>query len=85
MSSILRSTTAKPASAPEPSTDSRPFSTPGMNSFGTEPPSAVFSDTTSFPPEAGSAKILTRAKLARAAGLLLVDIVHGHGTVIFSR
>ena len=41
--------------------DSRPFWTPGMNSFGTEPPVTAFSNTKPVPASVGSNTILTRA------------------------
>ncbi len=44
MSVALRSTTGKPARTPSPTTDSMPFSTPGMYSFGTAPPTIWLSN-----------------------------------------
>ena len=78
MSVTLRSTTGKPASTPEPSTDSRPFSTPGMYSFGTVPPTTSFSNSKPLAGGKGSATILTRANWPEPAGLLLVDTIEGH-------
>ncbi len=61
MSETFKSTTGKPASTPEPSTDSSPFSTAGMNSFGTAPPMISFSNSKPLPGSLGSTTILTRA------------------------
>ncbi len=61
ISATLRSTTGKPASGPEPSTDSRPFSTPGMYSFGTAPPTISFSNSNGVPGGVGVTTILTPA------------------------
>ena len=41
--------------------DSRPFWTPGMNSFGTEPPTIELSNTKPEPGSPGSNMIFTRA------------------------
>ena len=46
---------------PAPSTDSRPFSTPGMYSFGTAPPTISFSNSKPVPGGSGSATIFTCA------------------------
>ena len=57
----LKSITGKPASRPLSLADSRPFWTPGMNSFGTEPPTIVLSNTKPEPGSPGSNMIFTRA------------------------
>ena len=42
----LKSTVGKPASTPVSACTRMPFSTAGMYSFGTEPPTVLFSNTT---------------------------------------
>ena len=53
-----------------------PFSTPGMNSFGTEPPTTFDLEYEAVARLAcGSTTILTWRELAGAAGLLLVRVI----------
>ena len=61
ISDSLISTTGKPAITPDVNWPSRPFSTAGMNSFGTDPPTMSFSNSKPTPGVAGSATILMRA------------------------
>jgi len=63
---------------PEPSTDSKPFSTPGMYSFGTLPPTTLFSNMNPLPRRQRLADDIDTRELAGAAGLLLVNVVLGH-------
>ena len=51
----------KPASIPLSETDSTPFSTPGMNSFGIEAPLILFSTSLPLPGSSGSTLSVTFA------------------------
>ena len=53
----------------------RPFSTPGMYSFGTEPPTIFDSNSKPLPGFVRLDDELDAGELARAAGLLLVGVV----------
>ena len=55
------STIGKPISTPESHTDCTPFSTPGMYSFGTTPPTISLSNSLPAPASFGSSRSLTRA------------------------
>ena len=55
------STIGKPISTPLSQTDLTPFSTPGMNSFGTVPPTISLSNSLPLPVSFGSMRNLTRA------------------------
>ena len=58
-----------------PMTELMPFSTPGMYSFGTAPPTTFDSNAVAL---AGLVRLeddLDASKLARAAGLLLVRVI----------
>ncbi len=61
MSVALTSTTGKPARTPEPSTLLTPFSTPGIYSFGTAPPTTFDSNEEPAPGSAGSNTSFTLA------------------------
>ena len=55
------STIGKPISTPLSHTDLTPFSTPGMYSFGTVPPTILASNSLPLPVSFGSSLSLTRA------------------------
>ena len=57
----LKSTVGKPASTPVSACTLMPFSTAGMYSFGTEPPTTLFSNTTPSLRSSGSKAIFTSA------------------------
>ena len=69
------STIGKPISTPVSQTDLTPFSTPGMYSFGTVPPTILASNSLPLPVSFGSSLQLDARELAGAAGLLLVRVV----------
>ena len=72
ISATLKSITGKPASGPLSMTDLMPFSTPGMYSFGTAPP--TMRDSNEYPsPGSGRGDLeLDLGELTGAARLLLV-------------
>ena len=57
----LTSRIGKPASTPESTTLFTPFCTPGTYSFGTLPPTTLFSNSKPLPASFGSITSLTRA------------------------